>query len=152
MQQANFTIPDGAATPTNFTFTAMAASLSLNPDGSMEGIAYWKCLSGTTEAARPTAVIRSVFPNPGKANAFIVHKLVAKIPTMNTVGVNDQGVTPATEQAYFDQLKAEVRFSQRTSTVVVASRAVLFANLFANFTATAAGVGTAIISASQPYN
>jgi hypothetical protein len=152
MQQVNITVNDGSATPVPYTFTAMAASLSLQQDGSMEGIAYWKHLTGTAEAARSTLVLRSSFPNPGKASAFVVHRMVVKIPTMNTVGVNDQGITPATEQAYFDQMKAEFRFSQRTSTVNIVARSVLMANLVVALTAASAGVGSAAISASQPYN
>lgn len=152
MQQANFTAADGAATPIVHTFTAMAASLSLNPDGSMEGVAYWKEMSGTSEAARITVVLRSSFPNPGKAAAFVVHRLVCKIPAMNVVGLNDQGVTPATEAAYFDQLKAEVRFSQRTATTQIPVRALLFANILGALSAVTAGVGTQSISLNVPYN
>lgn len=123
--QASIVINDGAGTPVARTF----APKGVQTLDTKQTKAIWRENAGLY-LAQPTIEEYHSAPN---ANGMEKFKWVFKLPTLQTVGTNDAGITPPAEVAYMDMGVIEFHLStQATDLELSHIRAFV-----ENFTATA---------------
>jgi len=92
-QQANIVLANGETTPVNKTFAPKGAMRS--PTG--KDVAEWREQSAVNAEGFFTLVEQHSEPNVNRVEKF---RFVISVPTLETVGTNDAGITPAPQVAY----------------------------------------------------
>lgn len=108
--QANIVINDGQATPVAHTF---------NPKGvrtldSKRSLALWRDQANAAINALGYPSIEEHHSDPN-VNGIEKFRYLIKLPTLETVGTNDAGITPAPTKAYETIAVVEVWASVRAS-------------------------------------
>lgn len=124
-QQANIVLANGEGTPVNKTFAPKGALRS--PSG--KDVALWREQSAVNAEGYYVLSEQHSDPNGNRIEKF---RYVIEIPTLETVGTNDAGITPAPSVAYKTTAVIEVWMSTRASAAEL-SDIVAFVK---NFTAT----------------
>jgi hypothetical protein len=129
---AAITINDGQASPGAHTF---------NPVSSDNGIYVWQDQTGGVALGYLTLTYQKTVPGPAKAgqasDAGRVwrHKFTIAVPTMETLGTNDAGLTPPPTVACIHRSIHEFIQPERGSLSVRKDLTAYAANLFAHATA-----------------
>jgi hypothetical protein len=106
--QANVVINDGQATPVAHTFNPKGARVV--PDG--KDVAVWKDQTPVNADGYLVLTEQHARPNQNGIEKF---RWVIEIPTLETVGTNDAGITPAPRRDYTTTAVIEVWASTRAS-------------------------------------
>lgn len=106
--QANIVINDGQATPVAHTFNPKGAKTSVEG----RDVALWK---DQTPANAEGYLIITEQHTPPNGNRIEKFRWVIEVPTLETVGTNDAGITPAPTRAYVTTAVVEVWASTRAS-------------------------------------
>lgn len=106
--QANVVLANGAGTPVNKTFAPKGALRS--PTG--KDVALWREQSAVNAEGFFSLTEQHSDPNGNRIEKF---RYVIEIPTLETVGTNDAGITPAPSVAYVTTGVIEVWMSTRAS-------------------------------------
>jgi len=106
--QANIVLANGEAAPVNKTFAPKGALRS--PTG--KDVAEWREQSAVNAEGFYSLTEQHSDPNGNRIEKF---RYVIEIPTLETVGTNDAGITPAPSVAYVTTGVIEVWSSTRAS-------------------------------------
>jgi hypothetical protein len=106
--QANVVLANGETTPVNKTFAPKGALRS--PTG--KDVAEWREQSAVNAEGFFSLTEQHTDPNGNRIEKF---RYVIEIPTLETVGTNDAGITPAPSVAYVTTGVVEVWMSTRAS-------------------------------------
>ncbi len=97
--QASIVINDGQTSPVAHTFIPKGARTL--PEG--VGVAEWRDVTtGVNAEVNPTIVERHTPPNGNRLEKF---QWTIDLPTAETVGTNDAGITPPVRKAYSTQVQ-----------------------------------------------
>jgi hypothetical protein len=107
-QQANIVLANGESTPVNKTFAPKGALRS--PTG--KDVAEWREQSAANAEGYYVLSEQHSDPNGNRIEKF---RYVIELPTLETVGTNDAGITPAPSVAYTTTAVVEVWMSTRAS-------------------------------------
>lgn len=106
--QANVVINDGQATPVAHTFAPKGARTPVTG----RDVALWKDQSPVNAEGYLTLTEQHSLPNGNRIEKF---RYVLELPTLETVGTNDAGITPAPTKAYSTTAVLEFWISTRAS-------------------------------------